>query len=163
MKTLAILLAGALLTTACERGAHQDDLIYPEDQKAIDAASAQARATLPTFWAAFDAAPSKQDFTIKAGMPTKTGPAEHIWIQVSGRQGDEISGLLANEPFDIPNLHLRSPVTVTTAQVSDWAYPKGGKLYGHFTTRVLMPQMAADEQAQMKTALAPTPLEQPAP
>jgi uncharacterized protein YegJ (DUF2314 family) len=162
MRAAAVLFGAVLLMTACDRGTHQDDLIYPEDQKAIDVASAQARASLPAFWTAFDAASSKQDFTIKAGMTTKTGPAEHIWIQVSGRQGDEISGLLANEPFDIPGLHLGSKVTIKAAQVSDWAYPKGGKLYGHFTTRVLMPQMAADEQAQMKAALAATSLEHPA-
>ena len=166
---LLILLAGVLLLAACDRadpkeGLSQpkDQLIVPKDPQSVTAATQQARANLPIFWTAFDAAPSKEDFVVKVGMPTRGGGVEHIWIDVAGRDGDKISGTLANEPDDLPGLKLGSRVTVKTSQVSDWAYPKNGKFYGHFTTRVMMSQMEPDTQAKTQAMLWPTALEEPA-
>jgi uncharacterized protein YegJ (DUF2314 family) len=160
MKTAAaLILGGALvLTAACDRG-RGDPLIYPKNEKAVQAAAEEARANLPAFWKAYDAAPSKTDFTMKVAMPTSRGGVEHIWMDVRDHRGDEIDGTLANEPVDLPNYRIYSKVTVKPAQVSDWAYPKDGKFYGHFTTRVLMSQVSAEERVATLAMLWPTALE----
>jgi uncharacterized protein YegJ (DUF2314 family) len=106
MKTAAAILFTVLVAvSACDRG-RDEALIYPKDEKAVAAAMDQARANLPAFWKAFDAANSKKDFTMKVAMATRSGGVEHIWMDVTGHQGDAISGVLANEPVDIAGLPL---------------------------------------------------------
>ena len=157
---VAMAIAAAALISGC--GEPKDELIHPKDQQAVDAATQEARTNLPAFWAAFDAAASKQDFVMKVGLQTRAGGIEHIWMNVERRDGDKVSGNLANDPVDIEGVKFGSKVTVTGKQITDWAYPKNGKFYGHFTTRILMPQMPQAEREQTQALLWPTTLEQAA-
>jgi uncharacterized protein YegJ (DUF2314 family) len=136
----------------------QEKLVYPQDQKAMDAAIAEAKANLPVFWSNFDAAPSKEEYSVKVSIPTPPYGDELIWMDVTGRQRDEVSGVLVNEPVHFPG-HNGDKFTAKTAQIVDWAYPKNGKFYGHFTTRVLSPQMSAAERTEAEAMMWPTALE----
>ena len=164
MKALAALLCGALLVAVGSCDPKPKDHLIPvaSDDQGVNAAMDQARANLPAFWSAYDKAASKQGFTMKVKMPTRAGGAEHIWIKVTGRQGDQITGLLDNEPVDIEGVALGSKVSVKTDQVTDWAYPKDGRYFGHFTTRALMNRASPQDQAIAQKMLWPTPLEAPA-
>ena len=92
-------------------------------------------------------------------MKTRAGGSENIWVKDLSRNGDQISGVLNNAPADIPGLSLGSKVTFKASQVSDWGYMKNAKLYGHFTTRILMSRASPDEQAALGKVLSPSPLE----
>lgn len=121
---------------------------------------AEARKTLPIFWAKFDAkSPSYSDFALKVGLKTRTGGEEHIWMNVLGRSNGKVTGELANEPYNLDGLKIGSRVEVDETAISDWQYATGGKLYGHFTTRALSARANAAQRAQAAELFSPQPLE----
>lgn len=155
---VALLIATAPAISAC---AQADDLIIsPEGDASIEAAITEARKTLPIFWGKFDAKPSGYDhFALKVGLPAGGGGEEHIWMNVVSRSGGKVVGELANDPYDLGDLENGSRVEVDEALISDWQYQKGGKLYGHFTTRALSPRANAAQRAEAAELFAPQPLE----
>jgi len=99
-------------------------------------------------------------FAVKVAFPTGNGN-EHIWVDVISHTGDDITGTIDNNPEFRPDLKDGMTVTVKEANVSDWGYLRDGRLYGNFTTRVLVKHMAPDEAAQVKAMLSETALEPP--
>jgi uncharacterized protein YegJ (DUF2314 family) len=152
-------MAAAVALSACDRASESTYMPTPEQDPAMDAAIAEARASLPVFWAKYDAAQDKSDFLIKAGMKDRYGGREHIWIYLDGRAGESVNGRLANKPEYLDNLQLGSPVVVPVADLSDWAYGRDGKYYGMYTTRGLLARMTPAQRAESEAILAPTPLE----
>ena len=120
---------------------------------AMQAAIKKARKTLPDFWAA----KAKNDdayysFSIKAGLKTSDDSLEHIWVADISRDGEKITGTLSNVPADLPNLNIGDEVSFSKDEVTDWQYVYDGKVYGHYTTAVLiktMPPEQAEETRKM--------------
>jgi len=143
--------------------AHADDddngVIYsdhsePEMIKAV----ATARETLPKFWEIYDSGDrSYSDFSIKVGLVTTDDSYEHIWVNDVKNKNGKMSGKLANDPVNIPDLKFGDKVNFTVDEVTDWAYIRGGRLHGHHTTRVLMKTMDPEMAAYMKTLLSENP------
>jgi len=167
----ALLCAGLAALTLCACGPAQtasppqqgkgDEIVnFTDDDAEMNAAIAKARATLPVFWKHLAAHPEMaQDHSLKVGLPATGGGHEHIWVGHIQAKGDKITGLLANEPNALPGLKLGSPVTFTQGQISDWAYTKGGKLYGHYTTRVVIKHIDPAEAAPVRAMLSENPVE----
>ena len=133
--------------------------VAPTDA-AMNAAIKEARRTLPIFRRIFDRRPRDVEaYWIKIAMPTYGGGHEYIWVYDLSWGAGTVTGKLANEPEHLPGLHLDSKVTVKQETIADWAYLKRGKLYGHFTTRVLAARMSEREAAEARAAFAPQPLE----
>ena len=156
---MAALCAVTALLAGCD--SKEDTYIEtPDPDPRLDAAISEARASLPTFWSKFDRRKAGEgDYLVKAGMKTTGGGTEHIWMDVLDHSADKITGRLANEPEHLSGLSIGSQVEVDVRDVSDWAYSRDGKFYGHFTTRVLSERMPPDVRAQADRMLAPTPLE----
>jgi uncharacterized protein YegJ (DUF2314 family) len=130
------------------------------DDPTVNAAIAQARATLPIFWKKFDAhAPGVSAYRIKAALTSAHGGVEHIWIDVLSHSGVAVRGTLANDPADLADLKFGSEVTAPVEKISDWMYQKDGKIYGAFTLRVLADRQGSAERARVRAMLPPTPLE----
>ena len=123
----------------------------------MNAAIAAARKTLPVFWKHMQDHAGEPS-SLKVGLPTSKGH-EHIWVSDIEAKGDKITARLANDPDDLPGLKLGSPVSFTEAQISDWAYEKNGKLYGHYTTRVVIKHIDPAEAAQVRAMLSENPVE----
>jgi uncharacterized protein YegJ (DUF2314 family) len=136
-------------------------LIYTSKNNApLDAARAEAMRTLPVFWGKFYARPpGTSDFALKVRMSTSAGGSEYIWGEPISRTKDVVVVRLMNVPADIPNVSLGSDVRALVSDIWDWAYFKGDKAYGHFTTRVLMADASPEQRAQTEALLAPTALE----
>ncbi len=131
----------------------------PDDAKIV-AAKAEAIRTLPIFWAKWSAQPPGYgDFALKVAFKVKDGGIEHIWARPVSRQAGELVVRLANDPAYLSGLKLGSVVKVVESDVSDWAYARDGKLYGHFTTRALLGAADPAERAELERVLAPTPLD----
>lgn len=92
------------------------------DSPAMAAAVAEARRRWPEFLAAFQAASDKDRFAVKAPV-TETGNTEFIWIKVKAVSGDQIHGLLANDPVALGDLKLGSFVSVAVSDLNDWVFP----------------------------------------
>jgi uncharacterized protein YegJ (DUF2314 family) len=153
----AVLSGSAVAQT--EPARNGDALVYAKGTDAeVNAAIQRARDTLPVFWRKFEQRGSK-GFTLKVAMPTRHGSLEHIWVDSIERRDGTIRAKLADDPDDIAGAKLGSPVVVDPGRISDWGYLVDGKLYGHFTTRVLVKRMAPGEAAAVNALLQPKPLE----
>ena len=127
----------------------------------MQAASERAQATLPIFWRVFDKKSGDKGsyYMVKAPFRTAHGGEEHLWMVVLGRRGDQVRGLIANQPDDVPGLHEGDHVVVPTSKISDWSYDKNGREYGAFTMRVMVTRMSKAEVATYAADLSDNPLE----
>lgn len=110
----------------------------PDDDPAMLAAVAEARARWPEFVAAFEQRDpdAKVPYIIKAPIGPEGGE-EFIWIEVTGIESDIIYGTLGNEPAAIPNLKMGDRVRVPLAKLNDWFCVIDGQQVGGFTLKVI--------------------------
>lgn len=143
-------------------GTPQDQVVaIPAGDPAMTEAMAQARQSLPVFWAHFDEPGAEATgYTLKVKLPTAHGSFEHIWVADLDRNGDVITGRIADEPQDMPRLKLGDPISFSSGQVSDWGYASKGQLWGYFTTRVLVTRIPPEDAESLLNVLSPTPIEQ---
>lgn len=159
--TLGFALAILAITPTLAACAPRDEVIWSDkDDAVMNAAEAEARASLPYFWAKVDSKdPSRSNFMIKVGLPTDHGGVEHIWTALLSHEGDVIMGRLDQVPEDVAAMKAGAEFRVNPAQISDWMYMKSGKLYGSYTTRAMMDRVSPENRKATLKVLAPTPLE----
>jgi len=110
------------------------------DDPAIAVAQAEARSTLPAFFDRLERPQSGDlDFMLKFRLRSG-GKAEQIWAEQIAKDGDRLSGRLANPPR-LRGYSEGQEVEIPREDILDWGYRQGGVMQGHFSTRVLMPQM----------------------
>ena len=150
--------AGAVVLASCGQA---DKLIIVSSKDAkVNAAIAEARATLPVFWQRYDdQTPGVTNYQIKAGLPTPHGGVEHIWIDVVNHSKLAVRGTLANDPVDLGDLKFGSEITVEPEKISDWMYERNGKIYGAYTVRALTDRANPEDQRRVAPLLSSTPLE----
>ena len=161
-RRLVALASVATVLMAASAPSQGPDFSYlPPDDPNVAAATAEAQTTLPIFWRLKDESPAGYGaFAVKVGLPTVEHDArEHIWVNELHRDGDVVTGKLANIPVDLGDLTVGSKVTFRSDMISDWQYTKNGLLYGHFITRAVMKGFSAREQVELADILAPEPLE----
>jgi len=84
-------------------------------------ASKAANAKLPALREAFNRGLQPGEFIqVKAPFATPDGGNEWMWVEVTSWNGDAISGLLKNEPANIPSLHGGQMVKVSQSKVFDY-------------------------------------------
>lgn len=73
---------------------------------------------------------------------------EHMWVNNINFDGEQLYGVLVNEPQQLTNVQLNDEVAVPLNQVSDWLFALMGKTHGGFTIQVMRSNMdAAARQA----------------
>ena len=123
----------------------------------MNAAIAKGRATLPTFWASYDAPkPSETGHSLKVRFPNPRNNGEHIWMAEVKKTADgRYSGRFANAPRDLPGKKAGDMAEFREADISDWMFMRNGKIVGGETIRPLlkaMPKADADAlRARMET------------
>ena len=123
-------------------------------------AIAEARRTLPQFWAKVDSHPSGfNQPLVKVGFPTQHGGIEFFWMAVEDYSATTVRGILLNDPDDVPSVRAGQEFTLPTIRIVDWSYLRGGKYFGQFTTRILLRTADAKRQREEGGSLSPTPLE----
>lgn len=151
---MLIFLAMALGLATPQAAKPGDDVVYIEnDNAAMAAAAAKARAQLPAFLdrlARRD--PSESDFAVKFDLDPGE-KAEYIWGDIVARDGDTLDVALANIPL-LKGYKIGQRVKLKLADVIDWSYVRAGKLHGHYTTRVLLGRMPDREAAELRAILA---------
>ena len=151
---LWLAIAPAIAAPAGEREAmmaDREDMVTVEASDArMNAAIAEAKATLPDFLAAYRSGRfDKASFVIKYPL----GGWEHIWVEIASIDKDGVNGRLSNVPAQ-PEFKLGQAVYVPLTDVSDWAYrDEKGVMVGHRTTRVILPQMDADMRRSVEEFL----------
>lgn len=115
--------------------------LFDATDAAMNAAIAQAQASLPLFFAqVFDANGVAQRGSVKVSFttfPDNVGQ-EIIWVGNLRRLPDgSFSGTLNNQPFNLGDWQIGTPVSFTLDQIEDWSHPSAQGNLGNFTTRVI--------------------------
>ncbi len=118
------------------------------DDKEMDAAIKKAQEYLPQFVRVFLKHGDKPKilFTIKGKFTISEKAGEHMWLSKLALKDGVFEGTLDNEPDWIKTLHMGDRVDVKMQDVSDWMIIENKKIYGGFTTRVLISKMSRLQQ-----------------
>lgn len=148
-----LLLVGFLLALPMASQAGDPIVPFDADDRKMNTAINQARGTLDLFLAnVLDAkGKSNADSSLKVAFQVDATDVgnEIIWVSGFSRNAKgRFVGFLANEPNHMPAKHIHSKVRFTAQQIRDWGYfDAEGKLFGHYTTRVLVKTLP-DNQAK---------------
>jgi len=156
----SILIAAGLLLAACSGPADPEAAREVAYQKTLSAATLAARAHLPFFWM-HEQAPSatEYDFRLKVSLPRKDGqPGKaQAWLEMVARDGAALSGQLAAATPELAGLKQGDVVAFSEPQIVDWAFFSGEKLYGHYTTRVMLPKLPIEQGDAMRSMFGENP------
>ena len=120
-------------------GAQPDEVVYIRDDAALRAASARARAQLPTLQKAFQNgfAPGEH-LLVKAPFTTSDGRKEWMWIEVTEWTGSQIKGMLRSDPRHVLGLKAGQMVGARQSELFDYlrVFPDG-RTEGNETSHLL--------------------------
>lgn len=122
----------------------EDSISYIQHDEELKHASQRARETLPALRAAFNSglAPGEH-ILVKAPFEKPDGGNEWMWVEVTLWKGDQIKGILQNEPFNIPDLRSGQMVEVSQADVFDYIHRLAdGTQEGNETAAIIQKQRA---------------------
>jgi uncharacterized protein YegJ (DUF2314 family) len=148
-----LIVAAVLATTAC---ASDSDPVYgvAADDPEMNEAIAQARASLPQFWEAFESRQGgASDFALKVRIEDSDA-IEHFWVIDLERTNGKVTGVINNDPETVANVKLGDVISIRDEAISDWLYMRNGKMVGNHTLRPLLSQMPKDEADQLRSMLA---------
>lgn len=77
---------------------------------------------------------------------------EHMWINDVEFDGENVSGVLVNEPNDVKNVKNGDFVKAPLSRVSDWLFVINGRSYGGFSVHALRANMSAKERTEYDLA-----------
>lgn len=118
----------------------RDELHFvPDDDPAMKAAIAKARATLPGFLAkAAHPRINQRSFALKVEVLLLDGRSEFLWVTHFANVGDDFIGLVDNEPRLVPGLKRGSFLPFRREDIADWLYLEGDRMFGNATLCVLL-------------------------
>lgn len=151
--TLALALSATLAAPALAQVKPNPDadqtINFSDGDAQMNAAIAEARASLPT-WLAILADPPRGVSELTFKFPLEG--YEHIWVANVRRDGDMLTGQLANNP-QAPGWALGDRVRVPLSDVSDWGYwDADGVGVGFYTIRVMLDYMTPAEARAVRQA-----------
>lgn len=112
-------------------GSHDEISSVSHDNTELMAASARAVTALMKLKPGFGDGPDvNEQLLVKAPFKTPGGGNEWMWVEVVSWQGSAIKGILANDPFDVPDLQAGATVRVDESTVFDYMHrrPDGSQV-----------------------------------
>ena len=121
----------------------------------MNAAIVRGRATLPTFWASYEAPkPSETGHSLKVRFANPKNNGEHIWMADVKKTADGgYSGQFANQPRDLPGRKAGEVALFKEADISDWMFMRHGKIVGGETIRPLLKSLPKADAAALQAKL----------
>jgi uncharacterized protein YegJ (DUF2314 family) len=121
----------------------------------MNAAIAKGRATLPTFWASYEAPkPSETGHSLKVRFPNPRNNGEHIWMADVKKTADgRYSGRFANAPRDLLGKKAGEVALFNEADISDWMFMRYGKIVGGETIRPLLKSLPKADADALRARL----------
>ena len=103
---------------------------------------------------------AEEGAAVKIAVPTGNGHAEVIWVTPFAQTTENaFLGVFANAPQAIPSAKAGDAIVFEKSQVRDWSFMGADtKLYGSFTTRVLLPHIPREQAAQIASVLSDLPI-----
>lgn len=73
---------------------------------------------------------------------------EHMWINDVNFDGENIYGILVNDPDELTNVNNGDEIEIPVNQISDWLFAINGKTYGGYTIQAMRSEMDENERNQ---------------
>ncbi len=122
---------GALPATATDSAAPAATLEDAQKQ----ARERFARVVRPAFAAGL---PVGEAVAVKAPFRTQAGGTEYMWVELRSVNGDDLVGVLMNEPYAVPGLRKGDAITLRQADIFDYVWKKAdGTREGNTTAAFL--------------------------
>ncbi len=167
--TRVFIAIGCILTVATGAVLSQPDVLfstalakdkvidYAGNDKAMNAAIAAARKSLPAFWKRF-AKPAKDEvgFSIKVRI-SDGNFGEHFWTRDVEKNDDIIHAVIDNDPKNIKTVKKGQRIRVNSSDITDWMYWRGQKMHGAYTLRAMLPRIPKSQAEAFRVRLAPLP------
>jgi uncharacterized protein YegJ (DUF2314 family) len=119
----------------------------------MNQAMAKARATIGEFVTRLDHPPQTQS-SVSLKVRVEEGQAvEHLWLVSVTHAPESFTGVVNNQPLNLPNVHFGQSVSVPLDRVSDWLAVDHGHLIGGYTIRLLRSRMDPKERRQFDEQL----------
>ncbi|MEM8944237.1 MAG: DUF2314 domain-containing protein [Planctomycetota bacterium] len=83
-----------------------------------------------------------------------SGETEHFWLVDVVFSNNKFTGKIDNEPGIVTNVRMGQKLSVGKTEISDWMYIQGGKMFGNYTMRPLLPSMPKDEADRFRAMFA---------
>jgi uncharacterized protein YegJ (DUF2314 family) len=116
------------------------------------AASIRAKAKLPDLQKAFAAGLQPGEYVdVKAPFATEGGGREWMWVEVTKWKGDDIEGILENDPQEVPGLRAGQRVNVSQQEVFDYLHHFDNRTEGNSTGEIIK-KMTENEGGPKPTA-----------
>jgi uncharacterized protein YegJ (DUF2314 family) len=142
-----MLLAMAVTSAGAQEPADRQLIAVAGNDSAMNAAIAEAQATIASFIQRLDHPPATQtDIGLKVRL-TDGQAIEHVWLTDIKHDGDHFSGRINNDVERIHNYHVGDSVVVALSEVSDWLAIDRGQFIGGFSIRLLRARMSPAERA----------------
>lgn len=127
-----------------------------ESDEEMNAAIAEAQATLQTFVEKTSpASPNVTNATIKVKFPYDGGD-EHIWVNDVVHESGTFTGTVDEDAIYAPGVRAGQRITVTADRISDWLVVEDGVLHGGYTIKVLIRSLPPDQQNAIMAAYGVT-------
>jgi uncharacterized protein YegJ (DUF2314 family) len=132
-------------------GGH-DSMVKVKHDQALLAASARARQKALLIGQRYTKGPPfGEQLTVKAPFSTSDGGTEWMWVEVVRWNGDDIVGILKNDPFEVPALKLGSRVEVKASKIFDYILLKeDGSQEGNETGAILEARQKSGAEVRKK-------------
>ncbi len=156
----ALRIAAALLLAAVMAACSGPDDEEAKYQRDLAAATEEARTRLPWFWEHFEAPEADEyDFSLKVAIPRRDGlqGTEDAWVENIARGPDMLVGELMVDPLYLGDLREGAIVEFDESQIVDWTFLRGEEAIGHYTTRVMLPRLPADQAEGLRSMFGENP------
>lgn len=156
---LSFIMLILVFLTGC-LGVKDDDTVInvSSDDKEMNTAIEEARESLSHYWSVFDnPEEGESDFALKVKIEDGNGSSEHFWVVDIYKENGKIYGAISNEPQLVNNVEFGEKIEIIEDNISDWSYFKDNKMYGAFTTRVLLKYLSDEEAQEIKDMLSEKP------
>ncbi len=129
-------------------------VFHPGDDPEIHEAAKRARQTFKYMWRELTweyrrIVPALELAAVKAAFSDHedgSEPVEHMWMTDIEFNGDQIRGVLVNEPNELSSVAAGDSVALTLEELEDWMYVRDGRVYGGFTVQVTRARMNAADR-----------------
>jgi uncharacterized protein YegJ (DUF2314 family) len=140
----------AILVLACANAPaqsrdHNEIIRVPNDDRQMNAAIAQAQASLAEFLSVWRTQPpGASEFRLKVRI-RQGADVEHFWVAPFRPTQNGFEGILANEPRVVKNVKNGQQIAFRREDITDWGYVRDGKQIGSFTVCVMLKTAPKDQ------------------
>jgi uncharacterized protein YegJ (DUF2314 family) len=118
-----------------------DSITYARHDQEVLAASRRAREKLPLLRHAFEQGLAPGEYILLKAPFAATNGTEWMWVEVVSWKGNDIEGILSNDPIYVPGLHAGARVAISEERVFDYVHTlPDGKQEGNETSAILEKQ-----------------------